>query len=139
MDVSCVQRIRRVLEETSLLVVDDTPVIRGVIEDILDPLGLGRLFQAGDGEEAWAILLDRPVDLVVADWLMPGVDGLELLGRMRESPRHEATPFIMITGAPDRDVVAKAMALNVTDFMLKPINASVLKQKILKALGPRLA
>ena len=139
MDVQTVQRIRRVLAETSLLVVDDTPIIRSVIEGILEPLGLKSVLQAGNGEEAWAVLEQKPVDIVVADWVMPGLNGLELLSRMRGHERYASTPFIMITGVPDKTLVTEAMKLGVTDFLIKPMDGSVRKQKILKALGPRLA
>lgn len=135
MDQQAIQRLRQVLAETSLLVVDDTPIIRGIINGILEPLGLSRIIQAGNGEEAWKIMDSSPVDVVVADWLMPGVNGLELLKKMREDPRFTQTPFIMITGVPDKQVVVEAMKLKVTDFMVKPIDGSVLKQKILKALS----
>lgn len=135
MDQQAIQRLRRVLGETSLLVVDDTPIIRGIINGILEPLGLSRILQAGNGEEAWEIMESSTIDVVVADWLMPGINGLELLKKMREDQRFAQTPFIMITGVPDKQVVVEAMKLKVTDFMVKPIDGSVLKQKILKALS----
>lgn len=138
MDEQTIQRLRRVLGETCILVVDDTPIIRGIIHGILEPLGLKSILQAGNGEEAWNILLEKPVDVVVADWLMPGINGLELLRKMRESERFADIPFIMITGVPDKSVVVEAMKLKVTDFMVKPIDGSVLKQKILKALSRKL-
>ncbi|MFZ5427621.1 MAG: response regulator [Thermodesulfobacteriota bacterium] len=138
MDEQTIQRLRRVLGETCILVVDDTPIIRGIIHGILEPLGLRSILQAGNGEEAWNILLEKPVDVVVADWLMPGINGVELLRKMRESERFAAIPFIMITGVPDKSVVVEAMKLKVTDFMVKPIDGSVLKQKILKALSRKL-
>ena len=138
MDQDSIQKLRRVLGETSLLVVDDTPIIRGIISGILEPLGLRMIHQAGNGEEALKILAAQPVDVVVADWQMPGVNGLELLKKMREDERFAATPFIMITGVPDKQVVVEAMKLKVTDFMIKPIDGSVLKQKILRALSRKM-
>lgn len=139
MDEQTIQRLRRVLGETSILVVDDTPIIRGIIHGILEPLGLRGILQAGNGEEAWELMQSNPVDVVVADWLMPGINGLELLRKMRESERFADLPFIMITGVPDKSVVVEAMKLKVTDFMVKPIDGSVLKQKILKALSRNIA
>jgi len=135
MDQQAVQRLRRALGETTLLVVDDTPIIRGIIAGILEPLGLKGVVQAGNGEEAWAALEAQPVGVVVADWLMPGVNGLELLKKMRADARFDKTPFIMITGVPDKTMVVEAMKLGISDFLVKPIDGSVLKQKILKALG----
>lgn len=138
MDQEAIQKLRRVLGDTSLLVVDDTPIIRGIISGILEPLGLRMIHQAGNGEEALKILLSQPVDVVVADWQMPGVNGLELLKKMREDERFAQVPFIMITGVPDKQVVVEAMKLKVTDFMVKPIDGSVLKQKILRALSRKM-
>ena len=137
MDQQAIQRLRRILGETSLLVVDDTPVILDLVSSILDPLGLHKILQASDGEAAWKMMESAPVDVVVADWLMPGINGLELLKKMREDERFARTPFIMITGVLDKQVVVEAMKLKVTDFMVKPIDGSVLKQKILKALSSK--
>lgn len=131
-------RLRRLVAKTSLLIVDDTPIIRGIISGILEPLGLEKILQAGDGQEAWNILQGQPVDIVVADWLMPGVNGLELLKQMRADERFAKTPFIMITGMPDKSVVVEAMKLKVTDFMVKPIDSGQLKQKILRALSHKM-
>jgi two-component system chemotaxis response regulator CheY len=138
MDQEAIQKLRRVLGDTSLLVVDDTPIIRGIISGILEPLGLRMIHQAGNGEEALKILSSQTVDVVVADWQMPGVNGLELLKKMREDERFAQVPFIMITGVPDKQVVVEAMRLKVTDFMVKPIDGSVLKQKILRALSRKM-
>lgn len=135
MDQQSIQRLRRILGETNLLVVDDTPIIRGIVESILEPLGMRAIFQACNGEEAWSILEANRVGLVVADWLMPGIDGMELLKKMRSDERFAPIPFIMITGMPNKQVVVDAMKNGVTDFLTKPIDGSVLKQKILKALS----
>lgn len=135
MDQQSIQRLRRLLGETTLLVVDDTPVIRGIISGILEPLGLRTILQAGDGEEAWQKLTSGKVDIVVADWLMPGINGLDLLRKMRQDVRLAEIPFIMITGVPDKQMVVEALKLKVTDYMAKPIDGSVLKQKIIKALS----
>lgn len=135
MDQQAIQRLRRILGETNLLVVDDTPIIRGIVEAILEPLGMRAIYQASNGAEAWSIMESTPIGLVVADWLMPGVDGLELLRKMRADKRFAATPFIMVTGMPNKKVVVEAMKLGIADFMTKPIDGSVLKQKILKALS----
>ena len=135
MDQRSIQRLRRLLSETTLLVVDDTLVIRDIISGILEPLGLRTILQAGDGEEAWQILTSGKVGMVVADWLMPGVNGLDLLRKMRQDERFAHTPFIMITGVPDKQMVVEALQLKVTDYMAKPIDGSVLKQKIIKALN----
>lgn len=139
MDEQSIQKLRLLLGQTNLLVVDDTPIIRGIVSGILEPLGLRNIIPAGDGEEAWGIMQGRAVDIVVADWLMPGVNGLELLRKMRSDDRFSQTPFIMITGMPDKSVVMEAMKLKVTDFMVKPIESAQLKQKILRALTQKLA
>ncbi|MBI4805480.1 MAG: response regulator [Desulfovibrio sp.] len=135
MDQRSIQRLRRLLGETALLVVDDTPIIRDALSGILEPLGLHMILQAGDGEEAWRMLESGKVDMVVADWLMPGINGLDLLRKMRRDERFENIPFIMITGVPDKQMVMEALRFKATDYMAKPIDGSVLKQKIIKALS----
>jgi len=138
MDEQTIQKLRLLLGQTNLLVVDDTPIIRGIISGILEPFDLKNIIPAGNGEEAWEIMQRQAVDIVVADWLMPGVNGLELLRKMRSDDRYAQTPFIMITGMPDKRVVVEAMKLKVTDFMVKPIESTQLKQKILRALSQKL-
>ena len=135
MDQRSIQRLRRLLGETTLLVADDAPVIRDMMSGILEPLGLHTILQTGDGLEAWGMLTSGKVGMVVADWLMPGMNGLELLRKVRQDEKLAETPFIMVTGVPDKQVVAQALKLKVTDYMTKPIDGSVLKQKVIKALS----
>lgn len=135
MERQAIERLKRKLGKTSLLIVDDTPIMRGGVSDILEPLGLRGILQAENGEQAWNLLQSGGVDIIVADWLMPGINGLELLKRMRADKRFAHIPFIMITGVPDKQAMAQAVEFGATDFMSKPVDGSVLKQKILKALS----
>ncbi|WP_243438561.1 response regulator [Fundidesulfovibrio soli] len=118
-----------------MLVAEDTPVMRELICGLLEPLELGRLLQAASGQDAWELLESGGVDVVVADWLMPGMNGLELLDRMRGDDRFAAVPFIMVTGVPDKRVLGQCGAYPATDCILKPVDGSELKRKLLKALG----
>lgn len=132
-------KLRTLLTATHILIVDDTPIIRDIVAGILEPLHLAAVHQAGNGEEAWKLLESESIDLVIADWLMPGLNGLDLLRKMRESERFATTPLIMITGMPDRHVVVEAMKLSISDFLIKPIDGNLLRQKILKVLSAKAA
>ncbi len=109
--------------------------MRELICSLLEPLGLGRVLQASGGQEAWELLESAGADVVVADWLMPGMNGLELLAGMRGDDRFAKVPFIMVTGVPDKRVLGQCGAYPATDWILKPVDGSELKRKLLKALG----
>jgi len=134
MEPQSLAQLKSLLATTNLLVVDDTPIIRDIVAGILEPLGLAAIHQAANGEEAWKLLEAQPIGLVIADWLMPGLNGLDLLRKMRADQRFTATPLIMITGMPDKHVVMEAMKLQISDFLIKPIDGKLLRQKILKVL-----
>ncbi len=137
MEQESLAKLKTLLSASNILVVDDTPIIRDIVSGILEPLHLAAIHQAGNGEEAWQLLESEPISLVIADWLMPGLNGLDLLRKMREDARFAQTPLIMITGMPDKHVVVEAMKLHISDFLIKPIDGTLLRQKILKALTAR--
>lgn len=106
-----------------ILIVDDDEVARISLSGLLRPLG-AELVLAGDGEEAWALIEGglRP-SLCCSDVLMPGMDGLALLERMRAHPVLRDLPFILISAAADRATVQKAVAAGVAGYVLKPFLA----------------
>ena len=123
------------LAASTLLLVDDTPYFRILLCNFLGPLHCKNLLEARNGKEALKHLVREKVDLVICDWKMPEMDGLELLRHVRCHPDWAATPFIMITGKADKTVVVESVRLKVTDFLVKPVDAKTLAQKVLKALS----
>lgn len=123
------------LNAATILLVDDTPYFRALLCNFLEPLGIGKLLEARNGKEALGHIAREHVDLVVCDWKMPEMDGLELLRHVRCHPDWAGMPFIMITGQADKHVVVESVRLKVTDFLVKPVDAKTLARKVAKALA----
>lgn len=118
-----------------VLVVDDQVSIRSLVRSGLNQLGVQHIGEADDGAEALKSLELNPVHLVISDFNMPKMDGLELLRAMRANPATANTAFIMLTGRADRDLVHRAVQLGVNNYLVKPFNVAVLKGKIEQVFG----
>ena len=116
-------------EALRLIFVDDDPILR---EFALVHLSTSdaRLETAGDGEEAWAIMDERPFDLMLLDLEMPRLDGFGLLERLRADPRFRDLPVIVVTGREDVSAVDRAFTAGATSFVVKPINWRLLSYQI---------
>jgi len=116
--------------EDKLLLVDDEEGIRNVLRISLSDLGY-TVFTAPDGKEALNIFKEEQPDIVLTDIKMPGIDGVELLRRIkRENPE---TEVIMITGHGDMDLAVQSLKNDATDFITKPINDDILEISVQKA------
>lgn len=110
----------------TLLMVDDHEVHHELKRELLEPAGY-RVLTAGSGEAAWEHLQAEPVDLVLSDVVMPGVDGLALLQRVRGDKRLAALPFAFLTAtARDGGARRAALALGADRYLLRPIEATAL-------------
>ena len=118
----------------AFLVVDDFEAIRRVTANQLRQLGAEKIFTAKDGKEAMGFLRNQHIDLVLSDWNMPVMSGLELLKAMRADPKLFTIPFIMITAEAERPRVEEAIACGVTSMILKPYSPALLMLRVEKAL-----
>ena len=121
-------------ERVNLLVVDDMESIRSVVTSSARELGFQHVFSAGDGEAAWRQIISTQVDMIVCDWDMPVLNGLELLRKIRCSERHKEMPFLMLTATADSNQVKQAIDSGVTDYLVKPFQSQQLKYRIVKML-----
>jgi len=126
--------IGRRLSATVALVVDDTEAMRKITVHQLRQLGVSKLLQASDGEDALRLLQTHPVSLVVADWQMPGMDGLALLRQMRALPKGASIPFLMLTAEAAREQVLQAVRLGVSELLVKPYTAGRFIERVERAL-----
>ncbi|WP_278440103.1 response regulator [Pseudomonas oryzihabitans] len=123
------------MSKLNVLVVDDAPFIRDLIKK-----GLRNLFpgltvdEAADGRRAQTLLGKQRFDLILCDWEMPGMTGLELLSWFRAQPDHKGVPFIMVTSRGDKENVVQAIQAGVSDYMGKPFSNEQLAAKVKKAL-----
>lgn len=112
-----------------LLLVDDEPRNLDVLEALLGPLGTECL-RAEHGRAALAIAEREPLDLVLVDYAMPGLDGIDVLTHLRKTPQLEDLPVIVITGHHDREHRLAALEAGADDFLEKPIDAPVLLARV---------
>jgi two-component system, sensor histidine kinase and response regulator len=124
-------------KKPSVLLVDDLESIRKVTAGILHSLGIERVEQATNGAEALRILERQQIDLVISDWNMPNMNGMQLLHAMRAAPRLAQTPFVMITADAERHRIEEAIAAGVSDFLVKPYTAARMSDSIARAVAPR--
>lgn len=124
-------------KSTAILVIDDVAEMREMVLRLLRVMGFGVLFGAKSGEDAGEILNNQKLDLVLCDWNMPGMSGLDVLRRVRESAGGQEIPFIMVTGESHRDNISSAAVAGVTDYLIKPFNAATLENKVISALRCR--
>lgn len=123
------------MKALNVLVVDDAAFIRDLIKKgIRDAYPGFKIHEAIDGRKAQGILKANPIDLVLCDWEMPEMSGLELLTWMRGEERYESTPFMMITSRGERDHVIKAVQAGVSDYIGKPFTRDNFLQKVDKLL-----
>ena len=112
-----------------LLIVDDDTPTRRLLRGVLDRQGF-RLIEAADGAEAVTLFEQERPALVLLDVMMPVMDGFEACARMRRLDQSEGTPLIMLTGADDIKAIDKAFSAGATDFITKPINWTLLTQRV---------
>ena len=113
-----------------LLVVDDNQQMRSVVKGILADLGLNNVFLAGSGEEACRILTERPIAAVISDLDMPGMNGLQLLGWVRDNLADKELPFMLLPSEANRDGLRAAAAAGVTDCLIKPFTLATFHSKL---------
>jgi len=118
-----------------VMVVDDQTSMRAMIRRTLQDLGFKDIRDKGGAVEALASIKTDRVHLVISDYNMPEMDGLEFLEAVRNDPVIGKTVFIMLTGSADKEVVQKAAALGVNNYVVKPFAPAALKEKIERVFG----
>jgi len=118
-----------------VMVVDDQTSMRAMIRRALQDLGFKDIRDKGAATEALAAIKADRVHLVISDYNMPEMDGLEFLEAVRQDPVIGKTVFIMLTGSADKEVVQKAAALGVNNYVVKPFAPAALKEKIERVFG----
>ena len=118
-----------------VLVVDDQFSVRQVTRMALEKIGVRMIHEAENGQDALAKTLEQPLDLVISDFNMPEMDGIGLLRAIRGNQSVRKLPFILITGRGDRELVVKAAQAGVNNYMVKPFDEHILRQKMEEVLG----
>lgn len=122
------------LRNKRILVVDDQGAIRAVFQAFLKDLGFRNVLSAIDGEDSIHFLEKHAVDLVICDWAMPKLSGLEVLKVVRAQEATKTLPFMMVTSSSEIAKVQQAVELGVSDYLIKPFQPAQLCQKVIALL-----
>ena len=124
-----------VVHNLNVLVVDDQPSMRGLTKVCLKRLGIDRIIDAGTGREALDAMNKQRFDLVISDWLMPDMDGVEFVKKVRGHPILGRTPFIMTSTRELDDEISIAVEAGVDKYLVKPFSVEALKECLEALLG----
>jgi two-component system, chemotaxis family, chemotaxis protein CheY len=113
-----------------VLVVDDQATMRRIIVKIVEKVGVDECREAADGQDALRILAVTDIDLIITDWNMPGMSGLDFIRTLRAQEATRAIPVIMVTSNSSKDEVMDAIKLGVTAYVVKPFTAEAMTERI---------
>ena len=119
----------------NILIVDDYKTMLRIVRNLLKQLGFDNVDEATDGSAALQKLREKPYQLVISDWNMEPMTGLQLLKEVRADTKLKETPFIMITAESKTENVIEAKKAGVSNYIVKPFNADTLKAKLSSVLG----
>lgn len=139
--------IQPLIQQTSALIVEDQPNMRQVVRKVLKHIGLNDITEAPDGLTALNILRDRnsprpgklaspdgPIDIVICDWNMPSMTGVELLREVRKDAALAKITFCMLTGENERYSIMEAIEHGANEYIVKPFSTNTLEDKLRKIL-----
>jgi len=118
-----------------VLIVDDQNSVRQMTRITLEELGIRTIPEAENGKDAFQTATLQPIDLIISDFNMPEMDGLEFLRAVRGHQALRKLPFILLTGRGDRELVVKAAQAGVNNYLVKPFTTPILREKIEQVLG----
>src|SRR5882757_5110010 len=127
-------------DRLKVLVVDDNVHMRKLVSTILQAFGVVQITEVDNGERAWAALREFNHDVVVLDWVMEGMSGLELIRMIRANPQapNPFVPVIMLTGHTSLDHVRQARDAGVNEFIAKPVSVKTMMSRLVAVIeNPR--
>ncbi len=122
-------------EQLRIMVVDDMSTSRGLIAQALDSIGIRNVATTADGKSAIQALAKAPVHLVISDYNMPEMDGLQLLHYLRSQPQTAKIGFLLITGRADQAIIDKGRQLGMNNYLKKPFQPAELKAGLEAIVG----
>lgn len=118
-----------------ILIVDDYKTMLRIVRNLLKQIGFENVDEATDGSAALTKLRDKDYQLIISDWNMEPMTGLQLLREVRSDSKLQETPFIMITAESKPDNVSEAREAGVNNYIVKPFNADTLRAKLATVLA----
>lgn len=120
--------------DIKILLADDEEQMRKLHQAYLKKLGFENVIVACDGKEAWSKLKEGMVDLIISDWDMPQMTGIEFLQKVRQYDEYKKIPFLMLTAHTDKESVMDAIKEGVSNYIVKPLTKEKLEQKMKELL-----
>jgi len=127
--------IDAVLKSKKILIVDDESFMRTVLSGIIKHMGFMGVSEARDGKSALDMLKAKSFDVCFCDWEMPGMNGLDLFNEIKADESLNMLAFVMATGNSEADKVKEAIDSGVKEYIAKPFNEDVIRQKLIKVLS----
>lgn len=115
-----------------ILVVDDFPTMRRIVRSLLRELGFSNIEEAEDGQQGLAKLKEGGIELIVSDWNMPNMDGLEMLKQVRADAALKHIPVLMVTAEAKKENIIAAAQAGASGYVVKPFTAATLEEKLNK-------
>ncbi len=115
-----------------ILVVDDFSTMRRIVKNILKQLGYENILEADDGSSALNVLKSEKIDLIISDWNMPQISGIELLKTVRTTENLKDIPFLMVTAEGQKVHILEAVKNRVSNYIVKPFTPETLMEKLQK-------
>lgn len=119
-------------ERLKILVVDDNAHMRKLVVTILQAFGVVHIFEAASGEATWESLREHNPDIIILDWVMEGMSGIELMKMIRANPAspNPFVPVIMLTGHTSLDHVMQARDAGINEFIAKPVSVKTMMSRL---------
>jgi two-component system chemotaxis response regulator CheY len=115
-----------------VLIVDDFATMRRILRNVLKQIGFKNMIEADDGKTALKELKKDNFDLILCDWNMPGMSGLELLNIVRSDDELKNIPFVMVTAEAQKDNIVEAVKAGVSNYVVKPFTAEKINEILQK-------
>ena len=123
-------------DRLKVMVVDDNPHMRKLVVTILQAFGVVQTFEATDGTKAWAMLREANPDVVILDWMMDGISGIELVKMVRTSEQtpNPFIPIVMLTGYSQAEHVRQARDAGCNEFLAKPVSVKAILSRLVSVI-----
>ncbi len=118
-----------------VLIVDDFATMRRILRNILKQIGFTNIAEADDGSTALKELKKEKYDLILCDWNMPEMPGIDLLNTMKSDDELKGIPFVMVTAEAQKDNIVGAVKAGVNSYIVKPFTAETIGDKLKKVFG----
>ena len=113
-----------------VLVVDDFSTMRRIVRNVLKQVGLTSIVEADNGKAALKVLKKEDIDLILCDWNMPEMSGIDLLKAVKSDDALKNIPFVMVTAEAQKDNILEAVKAGVSSYIVKPFTAETVSEKL---------